>query len=221
MSTQATEITAERRTQEGTRASRRLRRDGRLPAVVYGHGQANASVTLPLKETVEHLQRGAHLFNLSLEGASESVLLKEVQYDHLGQSVLHLDLFRVNLDEEITSEVAVVLVGEPRGIVEGGTLTQMRDTIEVTAKVRDLPDEIRVDVSGLGIGEAVHINEVKLPANVRVADPEAEFTIAMVAAPRVSGADEEVENITGDEPEIIGEVKEPTTEPEPVRTPNA
>ena len=213
MSTHTYELKAEKRERQGTRAARRLRRDDRLPAVVYGHGQPNASITLPKKQTLEHLHHGAHLFNLSLEGNSQSVLLKDVQYDHLGQEVLHLDLFRVDLDEEITSEVPVVLVGDARGVLQGGTLTQMRDAIELVAKVRDLPDEIRVNVSDLEIGDAVHIGDVKLPDGVRLPEDEADFTVAMVAAPRVMSEDElaTVANEDGAEPEIIGEKKEPET----------
>ena len=226
MSTHTYELKAERRDAHGTRASRRLRKEDRLPAVVYGHGQDNASITLPKKQTLEHLHHGAHLFNLTLDGNAESVLLKDVQYDHLGQEVLHLDLFRVNLDEEITSEVPVVLVGEPKGVVAGGTLTQMRDAIELVAKVRDLPDEIRVNVSDLEIGDAIHIGDVKLPAGVRLPEDDAEFTVAMVAAPRVM-SDDELATLPTDapaEPEIIGEKKEPETvgaTPEKKKSPNA
>ena len=226
MSTHTYDLTAEKRELNGTRASRRLRRDGKLPAVVYGHGQANTSVTLPLKQTVEHLRHGAHLFNLTIDGASESVLLKDVQYDHLGQDILHLDLFRVNLDEEITSEVPVILVGEPKGVVQGGVLTQMRDMIELTAKVRDLPDDIRVNVSDLAIGDAIHIGDVKLPDGVRLPEDEADFTVAMVAAPRVMEDDELAAEAAAAEPEIIGEKKPPETtaatpEKDKKKSPNA
>lgn len=204
MSTQSIELEVQKREQLGTRASRRMRRDGQLPAVVYGHQQEPLSVTLPLKATVEHLQHGNHLFNLKFDGASEQVLIKDVQYDHLGVELLHIDFFRVNLDEEVHSEVPVLLVGEAVGVRAGGILTQMRDTIEVIAKVRDLPDEIRINVSALEIGSALHIGEVKLPDGVKLPEHEADFTIAMVAAPKLRG-DDEVEPETGAEPEIINQ----------------
>ena len=204
MSTQAIDLNAETREQLGTRASRRLRRDGKLPAVVYGHQQESTSVVLPLKETVDHLHRGAHLFNLTLDGNTEPVLLKDVQYDHLGTEVLHVDLFRVNLDEEVHSEVPVHLVGTPKGLAAGGILTQMRDEIELIAKVRDLPDEIRVNISNLEIGDALHISEVQLPDGVRLPEHATDFTLAMVAAPKLRG-DEEVEPATGEEPEITSQ----------------
>ncbi len=220
MSMQSIDLRAEKRDALGTRACRRLRRDDRLPAVVYGHKEDALNVTLPLTETLRHLQRGAHLFTLQLDGATEQVLLKDVQYDHLGTEILHVDLFRVNLDEEITSEVGIHLVGEAKGVKNGGILTQMRDTIEVVCRVRDLPDEIRIDVSGLDVGDAVHISEVTLPDGVRIPGQEADFTVAMVAAPKLA-TDDEVAPETGAEPEIIGQKQTEDDTGEGAKSPNA
>lgn len=220
MATQSIDLSAHKREQLGTRASRRLRRDGQLPAVIYGHHEEAQSVTLPAKETIEHLRRGAHLFSLQLDGTTEQVLLKDVQYDHLGQEVLHLDLFRVNLDEEVHSEVAIVLVGEARGAKQGGILTQMRDTVEVICKVRDLPDEIRLSVSDLDIGDSLHISEITLPEGVRLPEHEVDFTLAMVAAPKLRG-DEQVEAETAEEPEIIAQRETEDRTREVEKTPNA
>ena len=206
MATQSIDIRAEKREQLGTRASRRLRREGRLPAVVYGHQQEVLSVTLPLEETLKHLRRGIHLFSLQMDGMTEQVLLKDVQYDHLGNEILHVDLFRVNLDEDITSEVPVRLVGEPKGIKAGGVLSLIKGEIEIICRVRDLPDEIEVDVSGMDVGDVLHINEVTLPEGVRLAEEDADFTVATVAMPRV---EEEAAPAEGpEEPEIIGAKKE-------------
>ena len=191
---------------KGTRSSRRLRKEGRVPAVIYGHGQENLNVSLPLKETATALGRGAHVVSLAIDGGgSEQVLVKDVQYDHLGSEMLHLDLFRVNLDEEITSPVAVVLEGEPKGVLDNGILTQMRDTIEVVCRVRDLPDEIRVDVSHLGVGDAVHVSDLTMPPGSKLPPHDQDFTIAMVAAKKIRAEDEEVAVETGEEPEIIGD----------------
>lgn len=207
MATQSIELTAQKRQDLGTRASRRLRRDGRLPAVVYGHQQETLNVTVPLKEVLEHVQHGAHLFSLLMDGTTEQVLLKEVQYNHLGDEILHLDLFRVNLDEEITSEVQVKLIGQPIGIKAGGILTQVSHSLEIICRVRDLPDDIRVDVSKMDVGDALHVREITLPEGVRMADEDAgELTIAIVALPRA----EEEEAAPAEapaEPEIIGAKK--------------
>ena len=213
MSTHSFTLDAAPRTGSGTRDSRRLRRDGHIPAVIYGHGETNANVTLPEKATVEALRRGAHLIELKLDGGkSEQVLVKDVQYNHLGDTILHLDLFRVNLDEEVHDQVRLRLLGEPKGALEGGILTQMRDTLEVICKVRDLPDEITVDVSELGVGDAIHVSEVQLPSGVTLPPHDADFTIAMVAAKKIREADAELTNEDGSEPEIIGD-KETAVQP--------
>jgi large subunit ribosomal protein L25 len=211
MSTPTT-LPATARSQSGTRACRRLRREGHVPAVIYGHGQDNTNISLPLKETRDALRHGAHVLSLDLDGGSEQVLIKDVQYDHLGLELLHMDLFRVNLDEEVTSEVPLNLVGEPAGAAEGGILTQMRDAIEVVCRVRNLPDEIKVDVSGLEVGDALHVNELKLPDGVKLPESDIDFTIAMIAAKKVRAADEEVATADGTEPEIIGD-KATATQP--------
>ncbi len=206
MSTQTFTLDAASRQNKGTRDSRRLRRDGHVPAVIYGHGEQNANVALPQKATVEALRRGAHVIELKLDGgATEQVLVKDVQYNHLGDTILHLDLFRVNLDEEVHSDVRLHLIGEAKGALEGGILTQMRDTLEVICKVRDIPDEIRIDVSGLGVGDAVHVSEIELPAGSKLPPHDADFTIAMVAAKKIRAEDEEVAPEDGAEPEVIGD----------------
>src|SRR5271166_5412126 len=98
MAVQTPQVSAKSRKELGTRANRRLREAGHLPGVIYGHKEAVIPVTLPRKEVVDHLNKGAHLFDLNLDGKSEKVLVKEVQYDHLGMAVLHVDFARVSLD---------------------------------------------------------------------------------------------------------------------------
>src|ERR1700755_3543931 len=107
MATQAPQIGAKLRSELGSRANKRLRDAGHLPGVIYGHKEAAVPVTLPKKEVVNHLNRDAHVFDLALDGKSEKVLVKEVQYDHLGIDVIHVDFARVSLDEKV--EVTVPL----------------------------------------------------------------------------------------------------------------
>src|SRR5947208_10186610 len=101
MATQSANVTAEPRSQLGSRANKRLRDSGKLPGVIYGHKQAVVPITLPKKEVVNHLEHGKHLFALSVGGQSENVLVKEVQYDHLGAEVIHVDFTRVDLNERV------------------------------------------------------------------------------------------------------------------------
>src|SRR5690242_19757222 len=142
MAIQAPTVSAQARTALGSRANKRLRDSGLLPGVIYGHKEAVVPVTLPKKEVVNHLVRGAHLFDLALDGKSEKVLVKEVQYDHLGMEVLHVDFARVSLDEKVEVTVPVELKGEPRGAEEGGVLQQIISALEVECLVTDIPEKI-------------------------------------------------------------------------------
>src|SRR5882724_12168340 len=127
---QTAQITAKPRSELGSRANKRLRDAGMLPGVIYGHKEAVVPITLPRKEVVNHLSHGAHLFDLALDGKSEKVLVKEVQYDHLGISVIHVDFARVSLDERVEVTVPVELKGEP-STEEGGVVTQVINELEV------------------------------------------------------------------------------------------
>src|SRR5436190_12673502 len=101
MATQSISIAAESRSALGSRANKRLRDTGKVPGVLYGHKEAIIPVTLPKKELVNHLNKGAHVFDLTLDGKAQKVLVKEVQYDHLGIELIHIDFARVSLDEKV------------------------------------------------------------------------------------------------------------------------
>src|SRR6476659_760374 len=116
---QTAQVTAKQRSELGSRANKRLRDAGMLPGVIYGHKEAVVPVTLPKKEVVNHLNHGAHLFDLAIDGKSEKVLVKEVQYDHLGNQVIHIDFTRVSLDEKVEVTIPVELKGTPKGEAEG------------------------------------------------------------------------------------------------------
>src|SRR5438045_2955276 len=108
-------VTAKPRPELGSRANKRLRDQGLIPGVIYGHKEAVVPVTLPKKEIAGHLGHGAHLFSVSLEGKNENVLVKEVQYDHLGIEILHVDFARVNLDEQEDAPAPREPTGRPAG----------------------------------------------------------------------------------------------------------
>src|SRR5271154_1978558 len=168
MATQTAQVTAQPRNELGSRANKRLRDAGFVPGVIYGHKEAVVPVTLPKRELVGHLNHGAHLFDVTVEGKSEKVLVKEVQYDHLGLEVLHVDFARVSLDEKVKVIVPLELRGKPKGEAEGGKLAQLIADIEVECLVTDIPAFIRHDVSELVLNSTLHVSELKVPANVRV-----------------------------------------------------
>jgi large subunit ribosomal protein L25 len=201
MATQSIQVTAKPRSELGSRANKRLRDAGLLPGVVYGHKEAVVPVTLPRKELVSHLNRGAHVFELALEGKSERVLVKEVQYDHLGLEVIHVDFARVSLDEKVEVTVPIELKGTPKGEAEGGVLQQIVSELEVECLVTEIPDAIRHNVSELALNEVLHIRDLKLPPGVR-AIPDGDVIVATVK----EIAETETAAVEGEtaEPEVIG-----------------
>jgi large subunit ribosomal protein L25 len=205
MASQSAQLTAKVREELGSRRNKRLRDAGFVPGVIYGHKEAVVPVTLPKKELVGHLNHGAHLFSLALDGRSENVLVKDVQYDHLGIEVLHVDFTRVDLNERVTVTVPLILKGEPKGEADGGVLTQVMSDIEVECLVTQIPEEIRHNVADLGLGDVVHIGDLKLPEGVR-AVPEPEQIVATVKEVAEEAPAEAAEGAA--EPEVIGKAEE-------------
>src|SRR5712691_4364478 len=155
MATQTAQIEAKVRGELGSRANKRLRDSGFVPGVIYGHKEAVIPVTLPKKEVVTHLSHGAHLFDLALDGKSEKCLVKEVQYDHLGLEVLHVDFARVSLDEKVEVTVPLELKGEPKGEKDGGVLQQVIAELEIECLVTDIPDKITFNVSEMALNDVI------------------------------------------------------------------
>src|SRR5215212_8059659 len=179
MATQSIQIAAEPRAALGSRANKRLRDTGKVPGVVYGHKEAVVPVALPKKELVNHLNKGAHVFDLSLDGKSEKVLVKEVQYDHLGIEVIHVDFARVSLDEKVEITVPLELKGTPKGEADGGVLQQIVAELEIECVVTDIPDKILHNVSEMAIDDVLHIKDLKLPPGAKALQDE-DLIVAMV-----------------------------------------
>jgi large subunit ribosomal protein L25 len=201
MAKQSIQITAQPRDGLGSRKVKRLRDQGLIPGVVYGHKEAVVPVTLPKKELTNHISRGAHVFDLSLDGKSEKVLLKDVQFDHLGLEILHVDFARVSLDERVEVTVPLELKGTPKGEAEGGVLQQIVNEVEIECLVTDIPDNIVHNVSDMAIDDVVHIKDLKLPTGAKALQDE-DLIVAMV---KVISEDETApaEGETA-EPEVIG-----------------
>ena len=202
MAKQSIQITAQPREGLGSRRVKRLRDQGLIPGVVYGHKEAVVPVTLPKKELTTHIDRGAHVFDLSLDGKSEKVLVKDVQYDHLGLEILHIDFARVSLDERVEVTVPLELKGEPKGAAEGGVLQQIVAELEIECVVTDIPDVITHNVADMAIDDVLHIKDLKLPPGAK-AMQDADLIVAMVKVIEEEGAAGADEGETA-EPEVIG-----------------
>jgi len=200
-------LKAKRREQAGTRAARRQRREGLVPAIIYGHKEEVVPVLLDYHDLALELQHHHRLLGLELEGNKSQYLVKEVQYDHLGDKIVHVDLTRVYLDERVQVTVAIELRGTAAGVMEGGVLEQQRADVELECLVTNIPESIRVRVNDLVIGQSVLAGDLEIPEGTKlITDPK-----AVVATVRMKV--EEVEEVTETaeekaEPEMIAREKE-------------
>jgi large subunit ribosomal protein L25 len=203
MAVQSILMSARQRPELGSRANKRLRDAGFIPAVVYGHKEAVVPVTLPRREIVQHLSRGAHVFDLEIDGKSQKVLVKDVQYDHLGTNVIHVDFTRVSIDERVRVTVPLELKGTPKGEEDGGVLQQIIAELNVECLVLEIPEIIRHNVSEMKLNDVLHIKDLQLPEGVKCLQ-DGELIVATVreilepvlAAEPTEGA--------AAEPEVIG-----------------
>ncbi len=158
----------------GSRVSRKLRAQGRIPAIVYGHKQAPLPISIARDSIWEMVKKSTHLAELQIAGEVETVLVKELQWDHLGKEIIHVDFARVSADESVVTDVRLDLKGEAPGVAEGGVLEHLLHSLHITCAAAAIPDAIKVDISDLHIGKAIHVRELKLPQGVTVkGDPEA------------------------------------------------
>jgi large subunit ribosomal protein L25 len=210
MSTQRPTIKASRRDRLGTRYASRLRKAGQLPAVIYGHKSNPIAVSVDAKETITHLEHGLHVMDVALDGGkAETCLVKELQFGYLGDNVIHIDFARVDLDEMVEVKVHLKFIGTPESAkATGAVLTFDITDLEVRCKVRDIPEEVRVDISAME--DLFLVKQIQLPAGVVPAvDPEKIVAHISFVAEEVIAAPEAaaVETAVAAEPEVISETK--------------
>jgi len=211
-------LTVTARDQFGSRASRRLRRDGFVPGIVYGHGGDARPFQVPERELRVLLGEGHTLLDLQIDGGDAvPVVIKDQQHHPLRGDVVHVDCLEVRLDEKIQSEVAVELEGSENapGVREGGVLEHVTREVTVEALPTEIPERLTVDVSDMVIGDTVSLEAITPPSGVEFAlgedvSPE-EITIATLSPPRV---EEEPEPELEEEAELVGEDGEPIEAPE-------
>ena len=202
-------LKGEARNGGGRNANERVRRAGMVPGVIYGHGEANETVAVPLHELESVLDKAAHVVKLTVAGKENQYFIKEVQYDHLQKTPIHIDLMRVDPNERIRVKVPVELRGTPVGLSVGGEIIQPISDIEIECKLVEIPETIRIKIDHLNLGMAVHIKELELPPDVKAMHHGEEVVISVrlkkidaapVAAAPLEGAP------TTAEPEVIGRV---------------
>ena len=193
----AEKITAETRTEFGKGAARRIRRDNKIPSVVYGHGNAPMHLSLPGHATMMALKHGGSnaLLELDVEGETHLALAREVQIDPIRRHIEHLDLVAVRRGERVTVDVPVHLVGE----AESGTLVVTENTeVSLEAEATHIPEAIEIDIEGAAVGTQIHASDLRLPeGSTLLTDPET-LIVNITNAPTAEEVDAELEEAEAD-----------------------
>ena len=192
------ELSARARADQGKGASRRLRRAGQLPGVVYGGSKEPVPIVLDHNHVWVHLQHEAfhsHILTLNLDGGNEEVVLRDVQWHPHEPRVLHIDLQRISATEKIHMKVPLHFVGEDvaPGLKMGGVITHTVTDVEIECLPRDLPEFIAVDVSTMEMDQIFHYSDLRLPNGVELLThgQESDLPIASIHMPRVVAEVEE------------------------------
>lgn len=204
------QLTAARRQQTGKGAARSLRREGRIPAVLYGGGRDNAALSVDIHDMEVLLNKvspSQALLDLSFSGGGaekRTVMIKELQIDPVKFKYLHVDFYEVKMDQQITTTVPVAAVGTSKGVEEGGVLQIIRRELEVNCLPGDIPEQIEIDITNLDIGDSVHVEDIRLGEKIEV-PYETNFTILTVVSPAMEKEEvEEAEEEAGEEAEEAG-----------------
>lgn len=196
-------LKTQERKDNGTRAARKLRRKGQVPAVVYGHKEATLSLTVPGDELYKAIRRGVRVVDLQQDGNVQKALIREVQWDPLGHDILHVDFARVDENETITLDVRVELRGTAPGVTAGGVMNQPIHNLTVDVLAISVPESIRVNIAELQINQAIHVKDLVLPPGVVVKnDPDA--IVVQVSPPVAEEAAAAIPVAEQAEPELIG-----------------
>jgi large subunit ribosomal protein L25 len=194
MSKESYELKAEARERVGKGSSRELRRNGLIPAVIYGDKQAPISIALSTNEVTKRIHAGGFMTTVAIidvDGQKIKVLPKDYQLDPVRDFTMHVDFLRVSGNTLVNVEVPVHFVNEEKSDIKiGGVLNIVRHSVEFHCPANDIPEFITVDLSGLKIGDNVHISNVKLPKNITPVIADRDFTIATIVAPAGGIAEE-------------------------------
>ena len=193
-------LTVHPRTTTGSRAAKRLRKSGMIPAVVYGHKEPVAQIAIDAVELNRAIRvLHARTFRLEINGKTDTVLIKELQWDHLGSTMVHVDFERRDMSETVKVAVPIELRNSPK-TMGGGVLDQPLHRLNVECPFGNIPESIRVDILGLTLGQPIHVRELTLPEGVVALDaPE-----MVVVQLKLAGAEpaEAAEAAEGAEPVV-------------------
>ena len=194
------EIEAQSRSDVGKGASRRLRRQGKVPGVMYGGGAEPVALTLDHDDLMHHLENEAfysHILTVKVDGEAQRAVLKDLQRHPAKPRVLHVDFQRVSDTDKIHMHVPLHFVGEDvaPGAKAGGLVSHLMTSVEVVCMAKDLPEYLEVDLSGLELGDSLHLSDIPLPQGVSLPalalGPEHDLPVVAIHAPKGGAAAEE------------------------------
>jgi len=216
MATQVT-LNAEARTGRGKGAARKLRATGRVPAVLYGADAESMALSVDATEATHLFQTISvenTIVDLAVDGGKEAIrtLVREVQVHPLRPQLIHIDFLRIQAGVKVDVEIPIHLNGVPQGVRDsGGILQQLIHELPVRVLPSNIPPSVEIDVTGLDLGDSIHVSDLDLGEDVEV-QVEEDQTLATVVAPRALAADEEEEDGEGEDVEVIGEEAEDAEE---------
>ena len=191
------------RTGSGASLARELRRNGKIPANYYYHGEANQNLAIDKKAFNHAIHSGQQVFEVDINNETIYIMIKDIQYHSVTEEVMHVDLMRIRRTEKMTFSIPLVLEGDAVGIEEGGIVAQVATTIDVECYPNDVPESITVDISGLEFNSAMAAEEIVLPVDTVLVSAE-NTTIVTCNPPKAEVEpepveDEEIELAEGEE----------------------
>ena len=199
-------LKTEARDKSGTRTAKNLRKKGKTPVVLYGHGEGTQSLAIDSIDLWNALRTGHHVVTLQVDGKEQKALIKETQYDPLGDDILHVDFTRISAHERVEVAIPMELIGQPKGVENGGVLTQNLHELNVSCPADQIPDKLELNVTELLIGDQLTVSDVPRPDNLEILH-DAEETVVVIQRPMEETVEEMEEGLEAAEaaqPEVIG-----------------
>ena len=211
MAQQYEQLDLTERTEKAGRSARILRKNGIIPANYYYKGEENISLSIVKIELLKSLRSGHRIFKVNLRGATQYVMLKEIQYHPVTDDIIHIDLMRIRRDEKMTISVPLVLEGTATGVKEGGVMMQNLTSIEINCLPADVPEQIVVDISDLEMHASLNVEDLEVSEELEILT-SGNLTVVSCQPPKEEveeePEEEEVELEEGEEPEEGAEQSE-------------
>lgn len=208
-------LTVQPREDRGSRRMRKLRERGLVPGIIYGHKVDPTPIAVPVDSLLALLKHRRQMVELEMGGGSERALIKEIQYDALGDHVTHVDFARVAMDETVTITVSVTLVGQPKGVTHGGVLEHLMKEVQVECLVSDIPGQIALVVRDLDVDDMIQVKDLpQMPGVKYLASPQ-DIVVHVQTPVKVEEVAAETAAEAAAEPEVLTERKAEEEEEKP------